>query len=607
MIKCPRCARVFAVAVSAPTTQAAKETKLAVAAKETKLAASAKETKLGSPAKVTKVAAAAQETKLAGTAKETKLAAAAKKTEIAARAGKETKLVTPASKEARPTKPATALESTPPPPASPKPVAEKTAVPAKPFQITCPSCRATATWKVGQPLPLGKRIKCPRCAAVYRVPVPALRRPDPAIAKPTPKPATAATPAAPKAPTAPAPVIRYVCPGCKVSIKSAARLAAGTLIQCPRCRQKFGVTGKEVAEAPKLSVPLKDTKKALPPSAKTTTLAPPSAKQTKLASAPDKGAAGRRPVGRMPCPACKTILKFVGVPPAGKPIKCPKCAKSFLVRVKSRSKVAPTAKTGVQPRKTAPGPPPAAVRGPVGPKPSPQAPAASRPRPAPPPPPPRRVVAGNPHPRRNLVVIGLFALALICFGLYTWVAGWWGRGIPASAWVEFRPPEGRCQILMPGTPKAEPALWNGPGIVRAQKFKVVRKDEEAAFLLTYSDWSAAVTGKKSFQDLYTPERDYLLELEEAKEAKVVAENDITLNGHAGKELQIELKEGGRLLARVYLVRGQPYDRLYILVAIGSRLQPGQGDAAKFFDSFKIDGPVSPVHRPREKSARLRTA
>jgi hypothetical protein len=193
---------------------------------------------------------------------------------------------------------------------------------------------------------------------------------------------------------------------------------------------------------------------------------------------------------------------------------------------------------------------------------------------------------------------------LLSVGVYTWLAGYWTREIPESAWVEFTPPDGRCRVLMPGLPDAEAAAVNVPGLVNAQKFTVFREEGGASFLLTCSEHTATVTGKESFENLYGPLRDYILG---KVEGSLTQEQDIVLNGQRGKEFQVALTKGGLMIGRVYLIRGQPHDRLYILVAGGKYFQPDQGDAAKFFNSFKLDSAAGPVHHPREKRGRIRTA
>jgi hypothetical protein len=570
LIKCPRCAKIFAAFASA--TSVAQPAARTATAKETKLAAAAKETKIAAPqVKTTQLATgAAKETKIAAQAKATKLAAAqVKQTKVASAQSKETKLAPPAAPRPTP--------GTPP--------SANGGARAAPFQITCPSCRATATWKAASPPPIGKRIKCPRCAALYVVPAPKAQTPAPAAAKPptkapAPKPATVTAKAGENQR-----IVRYACPGCKAVLKTATPLPAGKAIKCPRCQRTFAISGKK-PPAPRTQS-ARDTK-LLPPSPR----AP--AKPTTLAPSSGKAGAVKRPVGRMPCPACKAILKFVGLPPADKPLKCPKCAKSFQVRVKKTAKptrqpAVPTSQiqtkeapprsgptAGTRAQKTDPAPPPAAAT----------------------------VPAAAPRSRQRLPwFIGLLVLASLSVGLYTWLAGHWTHEIPESAWVEFTPPDGRCRVLMPGVPDAEAATVNVPGLVKAQKFTVLGS---TSFMLICSEHSATVTGKESFNKLYSLLRDDIIGNLKVK-GSLTHEMDLTLNGALGREFQVALPEGGLMVSRVYLIRGQSHDRLYVLVAGGKYFRAGEGDAAKFFSSFKLDSAAGPVNHPREKRGRIRTA
>jgi hypothetical protein len=597
-IKCPRCAKIFAAVASesatarpAARTATAKETKLAAGAKEAKIAApQTKTTQLAAgAAKETKIAAAQVKTTqlAAGAAKETKIAAQAKTTKLATAQVKETKLPSARSKQTKLAPPAAQR------PAPATTVSANGGAPPAPFLITCPSCRATAPWKATSPPPIGKRIKCPRCAASYVVPAPQAK----SFPSATAKPATTAVAAPSKVPEGRS-LIRYACPGCKAVLKTATPLPAGKAIKCPRCQRTFAISGKKPLPSPtKPPAPrtqsARDTKLLLPPPqvpAKATTLAAPAVKPGDV----------KRRVGRMPCPACKAVLKFVGVPPIDKPLKCPKCGKTFQVRVKKKT-AKPTQRSSVpagqkMPTRAAPKASPTGIR----PKKAAAAPATSRP--AAPAPSMAPVPAARPR-RRLSWFIGLVVLALLSVGLYTWLGGYWTREIPDSAWVEFTPPDGRCRVLMPGLPDAEAAAVNVPGLVSAQKFTVSREEGGASFLLTCSEHAASVTGKESFDDLYGPLRDYILG---KVQGSLRQERDIALGGERGREFQVALTKGGLMVGRVYLIRGQPHDRLYILVAGGRYFQPGQGDAAKFFNSFKLDSAAGPIHL-REKRGRIRTA
>jgi DNA-directed RNA polymerase subunit RPC12/RpoP len=480
--------------------------------------------------------------------KETKLAAAARETKLVPPA-KETKLVGPAKPQA---------------------------APAPANEITCPKC--AGVFRTPGPSPVGRSVRCPACTTVFLVTAALARRIAPARATPQ------AAPARKKTIIEGRPVFTYVCPGCKVALKSETQLPPGKQIKCPRCERIFGVPGGTVLAKPQATAlakpqaarPTKLAPAAAKPQAaqpaRPTKLAPAQpAKPTKLAGPPPVVKPPAALVVRLPCPGCQGILKLVGKPPPGASLTCPRCKRTL--RLSSKTQMA---KAVAKPQAVAR---PQAVAKPQ---------AAQVPR------------------GRGLDILALvvmFGLAFGLIGFYTHMKGWWGQGIPRSAWALFTPPDGRCEILMPGTPEVTPARVHGEGIVTGQRYVVKREAELAAFLLIVSDRDATVTGTQSFDQLYAPVREYILSIQDGE---VIWEDDIMHGSHAGKELQIKPAEGGLLIARVYLVRGQPHDRLYILVAVGPWTDSRKGDAAKFFGSFKID-PGHPVHRPREDRRRIRTA
>ena len=552
-IKCPRCQKVFAATA---TPQAAAPTQLAAAQrKETKLAATVKETKLAPTAKQTKLTAA--------TAKPTTLA-----------------------------KPQTA--------------------PALVNQIFCPKCRVV--FHTPGPSPVGRNLRCPRCTAVFAVTADQCRRvpakppatpakpqaaagAKPQAAKPTklaPPPPTLANAKPPVAPppkktaVAGGPVFAYTCPGCAVVLKTAMPLPAGKQIKCPRCQRIFAATKPTIVKPRRPAKPqaaAKPTTLAKQPAAKPTTLAKqPAAKSTTLV-APNK-----RPVARIACPGCKAVLKLVGAPPAGAALKCPKCGRGLRILPRAKPQMSPSQ---IKPKPQVAKPQAAAAK----PK-----EAFAKPQAAPAKPP------AAPAKRREILpilyLVAMFAIASGFVGFHTYSKGWWGHSIPSSAWVMFKAPDGRCEILMPGNPTASPAAVHGDGIISGQHYMVKRPEEGAGFILVISDRDAKVTAGKSFQELYVPVHNYILN--QHPDGEVLWEDDIKHGEHPGKEIQVRLNSGDLLIARVFLVRGQPYDRLYILVAAGPWRDPRRGDPAKFFDSFKIEN-GQPVIRPGKDKRRVRVA
>jgi hypothetical protein len=174
-----------------------------------------------------------------------------------------------------------------------------------------------------------------------------------------------------------------------------------------------------------------------------------------------------------------------------------------------------------------------------------------------------------------------------------YLTGYWTRDIPASEWISFAPPEGRCQVLMPGTPETTRAVAHGRAVVDSRAFRVIRwksglilPSKGTVFRLIWSDRDAAITGKLSFDDVIGADLDYVLD---EVDGIVAGQSDLVLDGHPAREMQIHRAGGGTMVVRFYLVRGHPHDRLYILLVAGTHLYPGEGDCARFLDSFRLLG------------------
>jgi len=342
------------------------------------------------------------------------------------------------------------------------------------------------------------------------------------------------------------PVHRLACPGCRLVLKTAGPVPVGKQIKCPRCKRIFAVPAQ--ARPTKLVAPpqVKQTKLAGPHKAKPTKLAPKQpAKTTNLAPA-RKPATGPPALLKLACPRCKVRLKSARPLPVGQSIQCPKCKVRF--RLVPKQQAAPRQ----QVRKPAP---------------------------------PRQPPVVAPRARRwPYLAVGLLVLSL---GLGT--AAWeryGNREIPPAAWIEFAPPMGGCLVRLPDEPVAEEFATRRLGARSAQQFTVLRKSPLlrrglAGYVVLVSERAAEVNGRRlTFDDYYEDERYRLLE---RLDGIPVREKALTLAGHAGKELQIDLGDGTFVVVRVYLAE----QRLYVLLAGGPLVQPGQGDAARFFESFRI--------------------
>jgi hypothetical protein len=162
------------------------------------------------------------------------------------------------------------------------------------------------------------------------------------------------------------------------------------------------------------------------------------------------------------------------------------------------------------------------------------------------------------------------------------------REIDEAEWKVFSPIGGRCTVRMPGKPpelSRNPNFRNNPDFQGAgQKFVVERKDQNVSFFLLILDLPQGINPETDFRRRYEAERD---NMERSTFGTLVKENDIQLDGHAGREFQIETAREGLLIERLYLVKGKPFNRMYLLGTSGRRIKPDKGDAARFFDSFAL--------------------
>jgi hypothetical protein len=165
----------------------------------------------------------------------------------------------------------------------------------------------------------------------------------------------------------------------------------------------------------------------------------------------------------------------------------------------------------------------------------------------------------------------------------------WSTDIPEAEWIEFAPPGGGCRVLLPGEPETVEDSEHD------RAYRVVREVQtrgwtgiptgeiKKGFFLQWRDRPA---GGDSLASLYASQRDEVIA---RIRGRLVSEQDLARPGLAGKEFVIapSQEEEGLMIGRFYLVRQPGQDRTYLLLAAGPRLQPGQGDAARFLDSFQL--------------------
>jgi hypothetical protein len=161
------------------------------------------------------------------------------------------------------------------------------------------------------------------------------------------------------------------------------------------------------------------------------------------------------------------------------------------------------------------------------------------------------------------------------------------RPVPQAEWQTFAPPNGNCSVLMPGTPQSQPMTTLGLTI---NKYLVTRVREKAFFVVAFANFGPDPLQPNALEIVMNAERDHLLR---TLNGKVTSETPITLGNLPGREFQLATVPQGTVIERIYLAKVGDTHRVYLAVAAGDNITPNQGDATRFFDSFKIDGAAMP--------------
>jgi hypothetical protein len=199
----------------------------------------------------------------------------------------------------------------------------------------------------------------------------------------------------------------------------------------------------------------------------------------------------------------------------------------------------------------------------------------------------------------GLVLGGAFLLLLALGGIGAaiYYAPHKGREIPDPEWLPFTPARGGFTVLMPGAPADKSSVTNG---VSVTKFEVQHGGTNKVFSVGYLDLDPKKLPPNSLEVLTNAERD---KIAGEMSGRVTGETAVAVGDVPGREFRIEAPDGSVLVSRVYVagVRGGG-PRVFQLVAAGRSLTPGQGDAARFLDSFRLDGPASPPKPPADAVA-----
>jgi hypothetical protein len=161
------------------------------------------------------------------------------------------------------------------------------------------------------------------------------------------------------------------------------------------------------------------------------------------------------------------------------------------------------------------------------------------------------------------------------------------RTIPDSEWREFSPAGANYSVLMPGTPTLDNAALNGaPG----NKYVLNYRQGALALVVAHIDLPGLPVDQATLKMLSDAEKDQLLQ---KVQGKLVYDKEIRLNGHLGKEFEIEAKDRTKMLQRVYLANHAAKARIYLVMIAETPLYSRASNRDKFLGSFKILGPEPP--------------
>lgn len=193
------------------------------------------------------------------------------------------------------------------------------------------------------------------------------------------------------------------------------------------------------------------------------------------------------------------------------------------------------------------------------------------------------------------LIIGLVAGGVVLLLVVVGIGGgllWYflhNRTIPQAEWQSFSPANSGCTVLMPGTPV--PQTLNILGIT-AKTYQLERNKGKAIFGICVFEIQPQFLRPSLLEDVATHSRAGALARMDP-DSRVTSETTIALGNIPGREYQIKPPGRGTLIARIYLAKFGNGHRVFLVMAGGDYIRPNTGDAARFFDSFKLDSSATP--------------
>jgi hypothetical protein len=148
-----------------------------------------------------------------------------------------------------------------------------------------------------------------------------------------------------------------------------------------------------------------------------------------------------------------------------------------------------------------------------------------------------------------------------------------------AEWQRFESEENRFSVLFPGTPQefAE-SVPTEAGTIEAKSFVV--QQGNMGFAVNVAHHPSEAVSASDPQTMIDTARDRAVS---NVGGELLQEKDVTLDGHPGREIQVEIAEGqGMVRSRFYLVE----NRLYAVQTI-SQKSGASTDVNRFLDSFQL--------------------
>jgi predicted Zn finger-like uncharacterized protein len=163
--------------------------------------------------------------------------------------------------------------------------------------------------------------------------------------------------------------------------------------------------------------------------------------------------------------------------------------------------------------------------------------------------------------------------------------------LPGEDWKRHQSAAGGFAVDLPGPAKSDlpiPGLKNEPGL-KVEGTMLLKRGE--FFAVFYRDLPfGAVAGQEALDEAVKGIRN------EPDIRQVVRNEQLTVSGFAGREVEYLYSDGGTYVARIVITP----QRLYIAVAGGRFVRPGNTNVRRFLDSFEVTDKGPAARNPWRK-------